>query len=60
MDHDSVITGINIVPDFSYSVSILLAALGAIIVLDRMLLIIQQGKLASLTSLNNNIQIKSI
>ena len=56
-DHDIVITGTNIVPEFSYSVSILLAAMGAVIVLARMLLI-QQGKLACLTSMNNNIQIK--
>jgi hypothetical protein len=55
--HDSVITGTNIVPEFPYSASILLAALGAVIVLARMLLI-QQGKLAFLTSFNNNIQIK--
>jgi hypothetical protein len=55
--HDSVITGTNIVLEFPYSVSILLATLGVVIVLARMLLI-QQAKLACLTSLNNNIQIK--
>lgn len=55
--HDSVITGTNIVPEFPYSISILLATLGAVIVLARMLLI-QQGKLARLTNRNNNIQIK--
>jgi hypothetical protein len=43
-DHDIVITGTNIVPEFPYSISILLAALGGVIVLARML--IQQGKLA--------------
>jgi hypothetical protein len=44
VDHDIVITGTNIVPEFPYSISILLAALGGVIVLARML--IQQGKLA--------------
>ena len=55
-DHDIAITGTNIVPEFHYSISILLAALGGVILLARML--IQQGKLAFLTSLNNNIQTK--
>jgi hypothetical protein len=54
---NSVITGTNIVPEFPYSISILLATLGAVIVLARMLLI-QQGKLARLTSLNDYFQIK--
>jgi hypothetical protein len=36
-DHDIVITGTNIVPEFPYSVSILLPALGGVIVLARML-----------------------
>jgi hypothetical protein len=35
-DHDIVITGTNIVPEFPYSVSILLPALGGVIVLARM------------------------
>lgn len=43
-DHDTVITGTNIVPEFLYSISILLATLGRVIVLARML--IRQGKLA--------------
>lgn len=45
-DHDSVITGINILPQFPYSVSILLAALGGVIVLARMLLITKGSLLA--------------
>ena len=36
-DHDLLITGTNIVPGFLYSISILLAALGGVIVLARML-----------------------
>lgn len=41
-DHDIVITGTNIVPEFLYSISILLAGLGGVIVLASML--IKQGK----------------
>ena len=55
--HDSVITGTNIVPEIPYSVSILLATLGPVIVLANMLPILQV-KLACLTNLDNNIQIK--
>ena len=37
-DHDIVITGTNIVLEFLYSISILLAALGGVILLARMLI----------------------
>jgi hypothetical protein len=37
-DHDIVITGANIVPDFPYSISILLGSLGGITVFARMLI----------------------
>jgi hypothetical protein len=44
-ENDTVITRTNNLPKFAYSVSLLLVALGGVIVLVRMLLI-QQEKLA--------------